>query len=555
MDENIEKIELIKKSFQLKHMGQYKEALVMLYKALEYDSVKQDNVELLSQIGEMHFLLGNYERALEEFSRALSINPRHTFSLQKCYEIYCAQNQIQKALKVAYDMFEQDKNPVSCYCYFEALIKADKKEDAISLFNTLDESIKLDSEVLYLISTISDQNKRELLLKRIIQLDDTNEKANIDLAEIEYKRGNLGAVLRYCLNVEEENPMAMYYIAVIEAKKQNYSSAIELFLKAINLDKGKHDFYLDLAKAYIDNARFEEALIALKKSINFSLIREDKSDIDEKYFLSGWILIKQNELSKALLNLSSVDKKSQYYTNAQILIQVINLKKSNLSSAKSALEKYYKDDSYNPFLLESLAIVYKELNLYKNAIEMLNKALQIYPDSNYYKLEIIDLLIDEKRYDEAFRFIEEVKQKNSNFACIYNSETRIYYRLKEYDKALESINKCIQLDNKNAESHYFKGLILNDINNFEEAKASIYNAIKLNPTIAKYYYQMARSYQGLNDLESAMLYSKEAIEINPDEINFKKQAYDIALALGDEKKIQIYKNQLKFSERILKLQR
>ncbi|MBQ8475985.1 tetratricopeptide repeat protein, partial [bacterium] len=496
MDENIEKIELIKKSFELKHTRQYKEALVMLYKALEYDDYNQDNVELLSQIGEMHFLLGNYERALEEFSRALSINPRHTFSLQKCYEIYCAQNQMQRALKVAQDMFEQDKNPISCYCYFDALIKSDKKQDALALFNTLDESIKLDADVLFLIAQISDEDKKELLLKRIVELDETNAPANIAMAEIEFKRGNYDAVVKYCLNVDEDNPMALYYLGVIEAKKQNYTRAIELFIKAIKFDKDNHDFYLDLAKAYIDNSRFDEALAALKSSINHSLIKDDKSNLDEKYFLTGWISIKQYQLSKALLNLGNVDEKSPFYTNAQILIQTVNLKKFNLAGAKSVLEKYLETQGDNPFLLDTLAIVYKELKLYKNALEILERALKLYPESNYYKLEIIDLLIDEKRYDDALKLIDEVMEKFPNYACIYNSKTRVYYRLKDYEKALDSIETCIRLDNKNAESFYFRGLILNDIQRFEDAKNSIYEAIKLNPTIAKYYYQMARSYQG-----------------------------------------------------------
>lgn len=555
MDENIEKIELIKKSFNLKYKGQYKEALVMLYKALEYDSIVEDNVELLSQIGEMHFLLGNYDRALEEFSRALSINPKHTFSLQKCYETYIAQNQIQKALKIASDMFEQDKNSVSCYCYFEALIKSGKANDAISIFNTLDETTKLDSDVLYLISTVCDKRKRELLLKRIVQLDETNEKANLDMAAIEFERDNFNEALKYCLNIDENHPLALYYIGVIESKRKNYTRAIELLTNAIEKDKNEHDFYLELAKAYIDNSRLDDALITLKKSINYSLIKEDKKNLDEKYFLSGWILIKQNELSKAMLNLGAIGENSDYYANAQILIQTINLKKFNLSEAKATLEKYLKEHLENAFLLDGLAMVYKELKLEKNAIEILERALKLYPDSNYYKLELIDLLIDEKRYDEAFNIIDEVEIDHPTYACIYNSRARIYYRLKELNKALENIDKCIQLDNKNAESYYFKGLILNDLNQFEYAKEAIYEAIKLNPVIAKYYYQMARSYQGLSDFESALLYSKEAIEINQDEINYKKQAYDIAVLLGDEKRVQIYKNQLERSEKILKLMR
>ncbi len=555
MNENIEKIELIKKSFELKRAKQYKEALVMLYKALEYDDFNQDNIELLSQIGEMHFLLGNYERALEEFSRALSIDSSHTFSLQKCYEIYMMQNKIPQALKAAQEMFEKEKNPISCYCYFEALIKSDKKQDALELFNTLDETIKLDANVLYLISQICEGSKKELILQRIIQLDNTNEPANIELAHIEFERGNYNKVVQYCLNADENNPEALYYLGVIEAKKQNYTQGIDLILKAISLDKDTHDFYLELAKAYIDNSRLDEAITALKKSINFSLAKEDKTNIDEKYFLLGWALLKQKELSKALLNLGSVSENSKYYENAQILIQVINLKNFNISNAKSTLEKYLDTQGDNPFLLESLAIVYKELKLYKNAIDILKRALELYPDSNYYKLEIIDLLIDEKQYDEALKFIGEIKEKHPNYACIYNSQTRIFYRLKEYENALDSIDTCIKLDNKNSESYYFKGLILNDTEKYNEAKDSIYEAIKLNPLIAKYYFQMARSYQGLNDLTSALLYSKEAIEIDQNEINYKKQAYDIAVAIGDERKIQIYKNQLQRSEKILKLAR
>ena len=555
MDENIEKIELIKKSFELKHRGQYKEALVMLYKALEYDNINEDSVELLSQIGEIHYLLGNYERALEEFTRALSINPNHTFSMQKCYEVYIAQGQIQKALKVATDMFELEKTPISCYCYFEALIKSGKAADAVATFNTLEETTKLDTDVLYLISTVCDKKKRELLLKRIVQLDETNEKANLEMAEIEFEKGNLDEVLKYCLNVNENHPLALYYIGVIEAKKKNYTRAIELLSKAVEKDKNEHDFNLELAKAYIDNSRLEDALIALKKSINYSLIKDDKKNLDEKYFLAGWILIKQNELSKALLNLGSIGKNSDYYYNAQILIQIINLKKFNLSEAKLTLEKYLSEHLDNAFLLDSLAVVYKELKLYKNAIEILEHALKLYPDSNYYKLELIDLLIDEKKYDEAVNIINEVENKHPNYACIYNSKARVDYRLKNLEQALNDINECIKLDNKNAESYYFKGLILNDLNRFDEAKETIYEAIKLNPSIAKYYSQMARSYQGLSDFESALLYSKEAVEINQDEINFKKQAYDIAICLGDEKKIQLYKNQLERSEKILKLSR
>ena len=547
-----EKIELIKKSFELKHLKKYKEAIETLYKALEYDDLTEDNVEVLSQIGELHLLLNNKDRALDEFQRALSINKRHAYSIQKCFDIYFETDQMQKALNLAQKMCEENKTPENYYNYLKVLIKLEKYQDALEIFNSLDENIKLDVDVLYLISTIS-SDKKEALLNRIIDLDETNLKANLDLAELEYQKGNYDKVVDCCLNIDVDNALAFYYLALVEAKNHNYNKSLEFFNKAISLDNDEHDFYLDLAKTYIDISWFTEALIALKKSINFSLIKNDLKSLDEKYFLAGWILIKQNELSKALLNLNLINKTSPLYLKAQILIQSINLKTLNLSEAKEKLEEYYKTEKENPILLDTLASTYKELKLYKKAIEIYKRAIKLYPDSIYYALELIDLLIDDKNYDEALNEIDKFLAKYKNCANIYNSVARVYYRLNDLNKALDSLNSYLKLDSNNPEVYYFKGLVLNDLGNYEEAKSTIYNAIKLNPNVAKYYSQMARSYAGLKEFENALLYAKEAIEINPNEINFKKQAYDIALLVGDKAQIDLYKNQLKRSEQILKL--
>ena len=554
MNNSKEKIELIRKAIDLKLSGKYKDALVTLYKAFEYNHNPEDDIEILSQIAQLHENLGNYERALEEFQKALSINPHHTLSLQKSYEIYTKLKQYQKANYTAQKMFEADKNPISCYCYLESLINLDKKEDAIEIFNGLeDDDIKLDCDVLFLISkTYDDPIKRELLLKKIIDIDETNQKANLELVKMKIEQNEWDEAVQYCANLEMDDYLAQYYTGLIEAKRQNYQRAVELFISAIKLGNNEYDFYLDLAKAYIDQAAFTEALGALKESIKYSLMKNDKTRLDEKYFLSGWVLIKRNEFSQAMLNLSSINESSKLYQNAQILLQLINLKKYNLAKAKTILEKYVKRDEKNLFILDSLAFVYKELKLYKNAIYMFNKALRIYPDSIYYRLELIDLLIDDKRYDEAFFLIHEFNSKNDKCASIYNSMTRIYYRQKDYQNALSSITRCIELDSNNPESYYFKGLILNDMQEYEKAKSPIYNAIKNSPDTAKYYAQMAKSYKGTGQYDDALLYIKEAIELNPDEINYKRLAFEIANSIGDEIKINIYKKLLERSEKILK---
>lgn len=555
MNNEQQKIELIKKSFEFKNQKKYKEAIEILYKVLELDNNSDDSIEILSQMGELYILIESYDRALEKLQKALSIQPNNEKCLQQCFEIYFKTNQLNKALKLASAMCEENKTTKSYFNYLKTLIAMNKNQDAIELFNSLDELIKLDVDILYLISTIIEENKKELLLKKILKLDLANENANIELAKMEFEKGNYDKVIPYCLNIDEENALALYYLARVEAVKQNHTKAIELFLNAINIKDNNADFYTELAKSYIDISWLDEALAALKKAINISIVENKQERLDEKHFLCSWIYIKQNQNSKAILCLNSIKKESNLYLKAQILIQVINLKNSNIAKAITQLENYFNKDEKNGILLDALASCYKDLKLYKKAIETYKKALELYPNSIYYNLELIDLLIDNKNYKEALNIIENFSKKHQNCAAIYNSLARIFYRLKDYNKALDSINEYLKLDKNKAESYYFKGLILNDLLNYEEAKKSIYDAIKINPTIAKYYYQMARSYIGLNEYENALLYAKEAIEIDQNEINYKKQAYDISILLGNEEQIQNYKKQLERSEKILKLKR
>ena len=123
MEDNKEKIELIKKSFEFKSLKKYKEAIEALYKALEYDDVTQDNIELMSQIGELYILLENYPRALDEFNKILSLDKNHKTSHQRCFDLYYMMGQYNKALNLAQKMCENDKNSINYHNYLKVLPK------------------------------------------------------------------------------------------------------------------------------------------------------------------------------------------------------------------------------------------------------------------------------------------------------------------------------------------------------------------------------------------------------------------------------------------------
>ena len=69
--QNTEVIEYIKQAFELKSQQCYKQAIEMLYKALE---IENDNIEILFQLGELYFMLKNFQRASHYLEKVLSKN-------------------------------------------------------------------------------------------------------------------------------------------------------------------------------------------------------------------------------------------------------------------------------------------------------------------------------------------------------------------------------------------------------------------------------------------------------------------------------------------------
>lgn len=395
-------------------------------------------------------------------------------------------------------------------------------------------------------------------LKRATEGDSNLACAYFELA-IEYfneeKFNEAKPLFKHVIELEK-NSNAYFYLGMIEHIEGNFFDAIDNYLECIKLDKTNDKCCFELAKAYIDINWLEEAQIAIKGSIGILKLKDENSPkLDEHHFLLAWILSKQDDIKGALLYLDLIDKDSKMYPNAQILKNTLNLTSDNYIKAKEVLENYYNnnpDDSKNPILIESLGKIYKNLKLYKEAINLYEKALEFFPNSLFYALELVDILIDDKQYDKALELAKKLEHQAPKCPSTYNSFARIYYRLKNYDAAIENLKILNQLDINNAEGFYFLGLVQNDTCQAQAALENFKIALTLNPMPAKYYAQAARAYETLGDYENAMLYIKEAIEIAPEEINYKRQAKDIAQKMNDKEKVDFYSSQIARLEQLLR---
>ena len=80
-----ETIKYIKQAFELKSQQCYKQAIEMLYKALELEN---DNLEILFQLGELYYLLKNFPRAAGYLEKVTAKNSEHIESLNILKQIH-----------------------------------------------------------------------------------------------------------------------------------------------------------------------------------------------------------------------------------------------------------------------------------------------------------------------------------------------------------------------------------------------------------------------------------------------------------------------------------
>ncbi len=559
MEENTENaIYYIRKSFELKNLKLYKEAIEMLYKALSCDDIGTRNIEIIAQIGDLYMLLKNYERAIEQYEKVLDKDNSHIHSMHQLCEIYFILQNYSKALEIAQDLCKKSQSTENYANYFRVLFKLNLFDEIKELYSSLNEENLQNEEIMYIVSKTDPDNKYELL-EKIISINPNQMDAKLDLGILCYNKNNFqyAKELFECIVQTENNPKAYYYLGLIYNKENEHTKAIDSFLKAIKYDKTKvNDYYFELAKAYCDINWLNEAQIALLRSLSILSAATPYADnIDEHYFLLAWVYSKKNDIKNALLNLNLIEENSRIYDKAQILANILEHKRGNIIDAKLNLEKLYETNKDNSMLYSALGEIYKELKLYKKSIEIYKQGLEVFPGSFNFLSEIIDILIDDKNYEEALKYANNFIENYPNCPSAYNSLARIYYRKQEYKLALDELIKLTKLDKNDAEAFYFIGLILNDLAEPDEAIKNLTIALNLNPTKAKYYAQISRAYNLLENYSDAMLFIKEAIELAPQELQYKKQAAMIANETGNAEDACFYKNLAQTSENIAIIKR
>ncbi|MCD7878957.1 MAG: tetratricopeptide repeat protein, partial [Candidatus Gastranaerophilales bacterium] len=179
---------------------------------------------------------------------------------------------------------------------------------------------------------------------------------------------------------------------------------------------------------------------------------------------------------------------------------------------KQALEFGESDDIYY-----SMAITYKQLKRYKDAILCYNRALKLNPN-NYNALYNLSILYSEKKdiqkaIDTAIKctFVKDSEELRTLLSGYFEEQ-------KDYKNAIKQLKKAVEFNNKNYLYFYNLGVLYSRTGHVDSAVTNYKKAFKLNPQNIESYVNLSALYAQTNR-ELSLKYIKIAYEYAPNEEN------------------------------------
>ena len=398
------------------------------------------------QIGDIMKLLGNEGKAAEYYKKAVSVAP----------------SDVQLRMS-----------------YAKILDKQGQEDDAVDEYN-------------YILSKTTDNKELLYSLERIYKrkLEDSPNDANIasNLGAIMQKQGNYDEALKYYSKAEYLDPSNVttrINVGTLYQQKGDYRTAITAYDSILILYPDNNEANLYKAQCLTKLGKTKEASELYKKL----LVKDPNNETI------------QNEMISAVRDTMTIPefveyvKKNSPNSSADILYNyALDLhKQSKIDDAITMYNEVLKIKSDNPEVYVNLAIAQGQNQKYTEAIEILEKAANKFPDNaqirettknltaeaTNIKLDTAAKYYNDKNYESAIAEYLSITPATSDTMLGVASA---YQNMGDNDKAVEYYIKAFKLAPTNSDIAYYIAALYAEKEDIQNAKSYAEKALTLNKT-------------------------------------------------------------------------
>lgn len=324
-----------------------------------------------------------------------------------------------------------------------------------------------------------------------------------------------------------------FFEGMKEFIKEEYKRAIPYFEESLKYEPQNPTAYYQISLCYYRMNNLQDALMYAMEA--------EKMEDKNFYFLS--------HLATIQLDMRMLDAAEKTYK--QILVKIggdevtylnlaaLYIEMNEYKKAIQIYDKMEKELGVNQNVIRQKQILYLQMQDSESALREGEKLMTEFPEVMDFKLAQIELLLNQKRYTDAERLLEDITKTQTDFppqvhlmlAQIYNNQDKTEQEVESLKKAFQSTE--MPLDPK---LNLLMGLYQNANPSTEKGQKAIQMSIELAQTLTEVHSQESSSFGILGDFllkqkdyVKAFEAYKSALKIDPNNYSLWERTTQLAL--------------------------
>ena len=354
----------------------------------------------------------------ERYNEALGI-------LKQLLRIEPDDTDVLYALGVVYSALEQPRKAIQYYHKAEA----DGYELGIIYGNIADEYVKMNM-----------LGEARTYYRKALRVNPDDERALYELANCYEDEELTDKWIQYFSHFVEQHPysrVAWFCLAEGYMTEQLYEKAIDAYKYALAIDDNYLDAYMQLASAHYALGDYAGAVSTLHETLEHT---DDKAYV---YYRLGDIYKTRNNLETSNIYLRKATNEDPFYAEAWATLALNYSMMQSYSAAIDAIERALKIDPESPFFLTTLALIHADSGNLQEAEKVFDKAMPFYTDFEQGWMAYADYLIIQERYIEAAETLARALPECEMLIEFNKRLALCYMRLGQRNMLFNAVRACI----------------------------------------------------------------------------------------------------------------
>jgi tetratricopeptide (TPR) repeat protein len=420
-------------------------------KIQEQLALNPSSVEGYNLLGIVYSTEKDYAHALEAFQQALKLDPNSTKTRNNLGNAYVAQEKVELGEKefrtvLRLDPANNDAHynlglvlmarglPAEAILHFQrvhpsntatrfnlirAYLAAGRKAEGLKMANELSalnkHDVQLHSTLGVLLASAKEYRAAQFELEKANALQPETFEILYNLGQTYLRAGEYAKaepVLNRALKLKPDSPEALYLLAQVYSEQTRAVDALDLLVRAHKLAPENSDIIFLLARVSMSQNYYEDAIPLLESGLKVAPQRADlHAALGESYFMSG----KAEKAIDEFKKLIELDPTARSYAFMGLSYRHLG----RFDEARKYFQEGLKLDPHNASCLFNMGFIEERQGNHAAAEALFQKVLQQNPDFSEALLELANLRIANKKFDQAADLLRRYVKVSRNPATGY----------------------------------------------------------------------------------------------------------------------------------------